>query len=315
MRPAGLEPATCWLEASRSIQLSYGRSRLSKLATTGQARCAITDRLTDITGVHMLPVVPLFILLSGAHASAVAPTPGELVVRRAYKMYGGQWFKNAQFVQRRTLPLERRVETWYVSLQPPGLARVDVAPGATGRAVVYRNDSSYSFGKGQLRARVVDVQPLAVLLHDLHSSPPESTIAMLKKFNFDLTKTHERMWQGQRVIVVGARYDEAGPNQFWLEKKRMVLVRLIEQNGADPARPLDAQIGEYEKAGKGWLEHSVRIFLGGQLTTIDDYSSVAVDGTLEPGLFEPLPYHLPRWVRGANDIFGGVPNIALPGGH
>jgi hypothetical protein len=25
MRPAGLEPATYWLEASRSIQLSYGR--------------------------------------------------------------------------------------------------------------------------------------------------------------------------------------------------------------------------------------------------------------------------------------------------
>ena len=26
MRPAGLEPAACWFEASRSIQLSYGRN-------------------------------------------------------------------------------------------------------------------------------------------------------------------------------------------------------------------------------------------------------------------------------------------------
>lgn len=263
----------------------------------------------------MLPVVPLLILLSGAHLRAVAPTRGELVVRSAYKMYDGQWFRNAQFVQRTTFPLERRVETWYVSLQPPGLTRVDVAPGATGRAVIYRNDSSYSFGKGQLRAHVPEVQPLMVLLHDLHASPPAATIAMLKKFNFDLTKTHERMWQGKQVIVVGALYDDAGSNQFWLEKKRMILVRLIERNGSDPNRPLDAQIGEYEKAGKGWLEHSIKLYLGGLLTTTEEYSSVTVDGTLEPDLFEPLPYHLPQWVRGANDIFGGLPNIALPGGH
>lgn len=254
-------------------------------------------------------------MLSSAGGRAAAPAPGELVVRAAYKMYGGQWFKNVQFVQRRTLPLERRVETWYVTVQPPGFSRVDVAPGVTGRAIVYRNDSSYSFGKGQLRAHGPEVQPLMVLLHDLHSSPPESTIAMLRKYNFDLLRTHERMWQGRRVIVVGALYDEAGLNQFWLDKQRMILVRLIEQNAQDASRPLEAQIGQYEKAGKGWLEHSVKILLGGQLTALDEYSKVTVDTALEPGLFEPLPYHLPRWVQGANDVFGGVPNMALPGGH
>lgn len=261
----------------------------------------------------MLPVVPLLILLSGSLAAS--PTPGELVIRSAYKMYDGRWFKNVQFVQRTMFPVERRVETWYVTIRPPGLTRVDVAPGTTGRAMIYRNDSSYSFGRGQLRAHGPDVQPLMVLLHDLHSSPPEATITMLKKFNFNLAKSYERTWQGQRVVVVGALNNDAGSNQFWLEKKRMVLVRLIEQNGSDPKMPLDAQISEYEKAGNGWLEHSVKLYLGGTLTTVEEYSSVTVDGTLEPDLFEPLPYYLPQWVRGAKDIFGGVPNIALPGGH
>lgn len=278
------------------------------------ATCRATEgRFTDMAGIRMLPVVPLLILLSGARA--VAPTPGELVVRAAYKMYDGRWYKNAQYVQRTIFPVERRTETWYVTVRPPGLMRVDVAPGTTGRAIINRNDSSYNFGRGQLRAHGPDVQPLMVLLHDLHSSPPDAIIAMLRKFNFDLRRTHERMWEGQRVIVVGARYDEAGLNQFWLDKKRMVLVRLLEQNASDPTRPLDARIGEYEKAGNGWLEHSVKLYLGGLLTTTEDYSNVTVDGTLEPDLFEPLPYHLPQWVRGAKDIFGGVPNIALPGGH
>ena len=30
MRPAGLEPAAYWFEASRSIQLSYGRENFTK---------------------------------------------------------------------------------------------------------------------------------------------------------------------------------------------------------------------------------------------------------------------------------------------
>jgi hypothetical protein len=263
----------------------------------------------------LLPVVPLLVFLSAACGHPPLPAPGEAVVRAAYKMYDGQWFRNVQFVQRTTLPLERRVETWYVSIKPPGLSRMDVAPGVTGRAAIYRNDSSYAFGRGQLRQHGPDVQPLMVLLHDLHSAPPEQTIAMLKKYHFDLAKTHERTWQGVPVIVVGARYNDAGSNQFWLEKKRMILVRLIEQNAEDATRPLEAQIGLYEKAGAGWLEHSVKILLGGTLTTQEEYSNVVVDGALEPDLFDPVPYHLPQWVRGAPDIFGGVPNGPLPGGH
>lgn len=262
----------------------------------------------------MLPGVALLFFVAGRPAPA-PPVAGEAVVRAAYDMYKGQWFKNVQFVQRTIFPTEGRVETWYIAVRPPGMTRVDVAPGATGRAIIYRSDSTYSFGKGQLRSQTAESQPLNALLHDLHTDAPEHTIALLKRFGFDLRKTYERMWQGQRVIVVGALQNDAASNQFWLEKKRMILVRLIEQNAADRSRPLEAQVSQYEKAGKGWLEHSVKVYLGGQLTTVQEYSSVVIDAPLEPALFEPVPYRLPQWVRGANDVFGGVPNISIPGGH
>jgi hypothetical protein len=40
-----------------------------------------------------------------------------------------------------------------------------------------------------------------------------------------------------------------------------------------------------------------------------------VNGTVDPRLFDPIPYRLPQWVHGAPDIFGKVPNMALPGGN
>jgi len=261
----------------------------------------------------MLPAVPFLILLAGGRPASAPQLPGEAVVRSAYRMYAGKWFKTALLVQRRTA--EGRTETWYEALKPPGLDRIDVAPAVTGRALLYRNDSLYEFGKRQLRAAGPGVQPLFALLHDLHSDPPEKTIAMLKRFGFDLHKTHERMWDGERVIVVGAVAGDTVSNQFWLEKKRMLLVRLLERNGADPRRPLDARITGYQPAGGGWLERSVRIFVGGQLAAVSDYTNVRIDVTLEPGLFQPTPYHLPQWVGPGEDLFGGLPNAPVLGGH
>lgn len=265
----------------------------------------------------MLPAVPILILLARLvpGASASAPLPGEAVVRSAYNMYVGKWYRGAQWVQKTSQRGAEHEETWYAASQPPGMLRFDVAPGTTGRALIYRNDSLYQFGKGQLRGKAPDVQPLFVLLHDLHSAKPEKTIEMLRKYRFDLNKTHERTWGDARVIVVGALAGDSTSNQFWLDKKKMVLVRLIERNGADPRRPLDARISAYEKAGGGWLERTVAVFLGRDLTTLQEYTDVVINPTFEAGLFEPLPYHLPQWVKGAKDIFGGVPNMNLPPGH
>lgn len=245
-----------------------------------------------------------------------APLPGEAVIARAYAMYKGKWFHSVTYVQRTLLPLERRVETWYVTLQPPGMLRVDVAPEVTGRALIYRGDSVYEFGRGQLRSAGIGVEPLEVLLHDLHSQPPERTIATLKRYGFDLSRTHETTLDGAPVIVVGALAGDTVSNQFWLDRQHLLLVRLIERNGSDPRRPLDARVGNYFPAGKGWLERQVRIALGTDVSTIEQYSDVKIDPPLEADVFTPLPFHRPRWVGTMPDSFGHVPNqIPTPGIH
>ncbi len=244
-----------------------------------------------------------------------APLPGEAVVRRAWAQGHAKWFHTATFVQRTVLPLQQRVETWYESLDLPGKLRIDVAPAITGRAVIYRNDSTYEFGRGQLRSAAPGTEPLLMLLHDLHTQAPEKTIALLKHYGFDLNRTHETTWEGSPVIVVGAWNGDSTSNQFWLEKSRLLLVRLIERNGADPRRPLDAHIGGYTPAGGGWLERSLRLYLGGDLTTAEDYTDVVIDRKLPPEIFDPSPYRLPAWVAGAPDTFGHVPNTLPSGVH
>jgi hypothetical protein len=263
----------------------------------------------------MFPTALIAAMLALPHAAVISP--GEAVLQSAYDMYKGRWFKNAFYVKRVEInDNPQRIETWYEAIKPPGLTRVDVAPGVTMRAIVYRNDSTYEFGKGRLRSASAAVVPLVELLRDLHSAAPAHTAAMLTRYRFDLNRTYTRVWDGQPVVVVGASSgSDTTSNQIWLEKKRMLLVRLIEQNGQDFRKPLDARITGYTKAGNGWLEGNVRLFLGGVLSTASEYSNVRVDFPMEPGLFEPLPYHMPVWVRGAKDMFGGLPSQIPTGAH
>jgi hypothetical protein len=261
----------------------------------------------------MLPAVTLISLMASWSAPAPVP-PGETVIRAAYAMYGGKWYHDALWVQRTVLYDEERLETWYVAVQPPTSIRIDVAPPVTGRALIYRNDSTYEIGRGAVRAAGVGSQPLYILLNALHSLPPARTIALLRKYNFDLSKSYSRSWDGAPVVVVGALPGDTASNQFWLEKKRMVLVRMFAKNGADPSRPLEARVTGYRRAGAGWLENRVLLFLGGKLSIEENYTNVAIDKPVDAFLFEPSPYRLPAWTRGAKDLYGGLSNPLFGGG-
>ncbi len=242
------------------------------------------------------------LLLAAALLGARAPD-GEAVVRAAHARYAGKWPTAYTYVQKTTLP-DGRLESWYHAVQLPGLLRIDVAPDITGRALIYRRDSLYSYGARKMKARSPWPDSFRLLVGDLHVAPPGETIARLRRFGFNLAWTHETTWQGKRVIVVGAKAGDLVSKQFWLEKDRLILVRLIEPNGADPKRPMDAQVGGYQRAGGGWIERNVQIRLGGQLVQTEEYFDVKSGVRLDQTIFEPGPYRLPAWVGSFPDIWG-----------
>ncbi len=240
--------------------------------------------------------------------SSAAPT-GEAVIRAAYARYAGKWFRTATYVQRVTQ--SGQVETWYNALQLPGLLRIDVAPALSGRALIYHGDSIYQIARGRIRQTSVEPSYLFILLEDLHTEAPERTIARLRPI-FNLSRTHETVWQGRPVIVVGALAGDTVSNQFWLDKERLIVVRLIQPNGMNPRAPLDARVQGYQPLGGGWMEQQVEIRLGGQVTQTRDYHNARTGMRFEPGMFKPMPYRLPAWVGDLPDLYGNSPGLTIP---
>lgn len=239
-----------------------------------------------------MPLLPALLLLG--HLTA-APD-GEAVIRAAYAKYEGKWFRTMTFVQKTTFPKTGVVETWYEAMQVPGTLRIDRAPASAGRGMIFRNDTLYAIQNGEVRPGRAYVHSMLVMLVDIHALPPERTIAKMRGLGYDLSKTHETTFKGKPVIVVGALAGDTTSKQFWMEKDRLLLARLIEG-------PMDAHFGGYQKEGEAWVEREILIHQGGVLTQIEEYTQVKTGVTHEPGLFDPAKYFVPKWIGDGRELW------------
>ncbi|MDX2206030.1 MAG: hypothetical protein SFU57_00140 [Gemmatimonadales bacterium] len=230
---------------------------------------------------------------------ASAAPDGRDIVRAAHARYAGKWFTTMTFVQKTTYPTRTTnapgglVQTWYETMQVPSMLRIDVAPTTGGNGMIFRNDTLYQFSGGAIRGSRPMKHSMLILLHDIHVLPAETTIANLAGLGFDLTKTHETTWEGVPVIVVGALAGDTTSKQFWFEKERLLLVRLIEPNAGGG---MDAHFSGYTKHGEAWVERVIKIHQGGRLNQLEEYEDVRTNVPLEKGIFDPSRLAPPAWV-------------------
>jgi hypothetical protein len=241
------------------------------------------------------------VLLLGNHT---APRSGEELIRQMHGKYEGKWYRNLTFIQTTTFP-DKPAETWYEAGEIPGKLRIDIAPLDSMNAFMYVGDSAVVFQNGKRVRAAKDRNLLSTLGFDVYGQPPESTIAQLKDQKIDLSKIREDTWRGTKVWVVGAEQGDTTTSQFWIEQKRLLFVRLIEQHKSQrnpTAAPnlLDITFENYQPLGKGWVAPRCVIKVNGKELQREDYRDIKADVKLQPDLFDKETYHRPAWVTEAS---------------
>ena len=246
----------------------------------------------------MLPsalLIPLMLL--GAHD---APRSGEELVKQMHDRYAGKWYHNLTFEQTTSYP-GRPSETWYEAGTIPGKLRIDMAPLDSMNAFMYVGDSAIVFQGGKRVSARQDRNLLMTLGFDVYGQPPETTIAQLKAQSVDLSKIREDNWRGIKVWVVGAEKGDTTTNQFWIEQKRLLFVRLIEshksqKNPSGPPNILDITFENYQPLGKGWVAPRCVINVNGKEYQREDYRNIRADVKLQSDLYDPNTYHKATWI-------------------
>jgi hypothetical protein len=246
----------------------------------------------------LLSALGIPLLLFGAF---VTPRSGEELVRQMHARYAGKWYQTLTFVQTTTYP-DRPAETWYEAGTIPGKLRIDIAPLDSMNAFMYVGDSAIVFKGGKRVSAREDRNLLMTLGFDVYGQPPETTIAQLKAQGMDLGKIREDSWKGTKVWVVGAEKGDTTTNQFWIEQKRLLFVRLIQShtNQKKPSEPpsiLDITFEEYQPLANGWIAPKCVIKVNGKEVQREVYRDIRANVKLQPDLYDPVTYHKATWVQ------------------
>lgn len=232
-------------------------------------------------------------------AATVPPyADGMALLRGMHDSYQGKWYRTLTFVQTTTLtqPTEHQ-ETWYEAARIPGMLRIDIAPLDSGKAIIFRNDSLYIFQRGQMARSRSFVHPLMVLGFDVYADPPEQTAEKLRGLSFDLSKIREDVWQGRPAYVVGAAAGDTTSAQFWVDRERLVFVRMLEPTPDGSGAIAETQFNRYQPLGKGWIAVECVFTVNGHMVTKEEYADVQGEVTLPEVLFDPAAYARPGWVK------------------
>ena len=236
-----------------------------------------------------LKVILLILIVSAGCFAADIKSADDLVAAM-HKKYSGKWYKTLTFVQKTITHKPDGTTTseiWYEALNAPGKLRIDIDPLDKHNGILFADGKLHVFRDGKLANSRPFVHPLLVLGFDAYVQPPAMTIAQLKGLGLDMTVFHEDTWQGQPAYVVGAKQGDVNTPQFWVTKKDLLFVRLLQLGGRDKKSVQETQFNKYVKAKGGWVAAEVLFYSDGKLTTSEEYSEIQAGMALDPNLWNP----------------------------
>jgi hypothetical protein len=235
---------------------------------------------------------PTLLILVGLFPGPRPPSAltGREVLRAMHDRYAATWYHTLTFTQRNTATRPDGSEehsTWLEYAGLPGRLRIEFLPADSGQGLLFVNDSQYVFRGDTLVNATAFVHPLMVLGFDVYFDPVERTAGRLEGLKFDLAgPVREDSWDGRPVYVVGARAGDLRTRQFWVDKERLVFVRLLEPGRRDSTRINDIRFNKYQPVGPGWVSAEVAFLENSRRVWLEEYTEIKTDVPLAPVLFD-----------------------------
>jgi hypothetical protein len=215
---------------------------------------------------------------------------GSALLTAMHDRYKGTWYESVVFKENAiTINPDgtTKTEVWDEVLVMPGKLRINIGPSADANGLIFADNSITRFRNGKNLGTQHFVHMLLVLGFDVYRQSPAATTDLVKADGFDLSQIHEEKWDGQDCYVVGAAKGDLKSKQFWIEKNRLLFVRLIEPDAKDPAKIRESRFRGYQKLAGGWISTRVEFDTDGKNYFNEDYFAIKADTKVDPALFDP----------------------------
>lgn len=233
-----------------------------------------------------------------AHAGSARIGDGKDLLRAMHNRYRHDWYQTLTFDQTSTTHNPdgtSKAEMWHEAALLPGNLRIDIGDPSQGNGVLLADGTMTRYRAGKVTTSAPFVHMLLVLGFDVYRQSAQRTIEQVVGQGYDLTKLREDTWDGAPVYVVGADAGDLKTKQFWIEKNRLLFVRLIEPDQHDKSKTDDIRFTDYRKVSPGWVAAGVELYVDGNNTFSEQYSNIRVNPKLDPAIFDPPQFAKRHW--------------------
>ncbi len=228
---------------------------------------------------------------------ALLQTTPRGVLEAMRSRYDGKWYRTLTFVQNNTAyhpdgTVEHSV--WREWLMAPGKLRIEFQPADSGNGMIFAADSQFAFTKDSMTMARAFVHPLLVLGFDVYAQPVDRTVALLTQRRIDMSVLSETTWEGRPVWVIGAKAGDLHSRQFWVDKERMVFVRLLGPAGQDTSKTSDTRFNKYAPLAGGWVSAEVEFLVDGQRQFLEEYVDIQANVPMAAALWDARQWKATR---------------------
>lgn len=227
------------------------------------------------------------------HAAGAKITDGKDLLRAMHERYQHDWYETLTFEQTSTTHNpdgSSKSEIWHEAAMLPGKLRIDIGEPGRGNGALVADGTLTRFQAGKVASSRPLIHMLLVLGFDVYRQPTRRTIAEVAGQGFDLTKLHEDTWEGVPVYVVGADVGDLKTRQFWIERKRLLFVRLINPDEREQGKIADTRFMDYRRVSRGWVAARVELYVDGKNVFSERYADIRVNPKLDPAIFDPRQF-------------------------
>ena len=196
------------------------------------------------------------------------------IVQQMYTTHAKNFRKSLSFVQKTNMYRNDsliKTATWYEVLVYPDKLRIDIDDPAKGNTIFFVNDSVYRSQNGQTKNMGYQPHDLLFVLGGMYSFPLDKVYPKLKAMGYNIDKSFETTWKGRKVIVAGTDKEETESNQFWVDKEKLVTVRILNNKDGQKTETL---CEDYIQLGSNLCETSIEFYVNGKLRQTEKYTDV-----------------------------------------
>lgn len=234
------------------------------------------------------------LLISSLPFFAQKINSGKDVIHAMHKMYHGKWYTFFTFTQDAFFykdGKEQKKEVWHEAASFPGKLVIKYDSMKSGNGVVFANHTVTGVKNGIAKTPRAFIHDLLLVGFDVYFLQPELSCKILDSLGYDLNKVREDVFDGRAVYVIGADKGNDTIPQFWIDKERLYMHRIIYKKG----NQMDVVFRDYVKMESNWVAKEVLFKSNGELQMVEKYYNIRFPKNLNEELFDPKKFIEANW--------------------